>query len=76
MDYANLWNYFRDLYQQPGVEQVCSVDHVKQLYYAGLPEINPTRIVPKGPKIDFELPHNRDRLFPKQLHLDAQSTKC
>lgn len=54
-DYPNLWNYCRELYQYPGVQEVCSVDHVKRLYYAGLPELNPTRIVPQGPDIDFGL---------------------
>ena len=61
VDYPNLWNYSRDLYQQTGVSDVCRYDHVQQLYYAGLPEINPSRIVPIGPEIDFELLHNRDR---------------
>ena len=63
VDYPNLWNYFRDLYQQPGVKQMCSIDHVKHLYYAGLPELNPNRVVPKGPEINFDLPHDRDRRF-------------
>lgn len=53
VDYPNLWNYCRDLYQQPHVKEWCSIDHVKQLYYAGLPELNPNRVVPKGPDIDF-----------------------
>lgn len=35
VDYPNLWNYLRDLYQQQGVKTVCNVEHVKQLYYAG-----------------------------------------
>ncbi|MBD3884055.1 glutathione S-transferase family protein [Phormidium tenue FACHB-886] len=69
MDYPNLWNYLRDLYQQPGVKQICNADHVKQLYYAGLPELNPSRIVPVGPSIDFDLPHDRDRCFPAQSSL-------
>lgn len=52
-DFPNLWDYCRDLYQQPDVSEVCSVDHVKRIYYAGLPELNPSRIVPQGPGIDF-----------------------
>ncbi|HIK19243.1 MAG TPA: glutathione S-transferase family protein [Leptolyngbyaceae cyanobacterium M33_DOE_097] len=64
VDYPNLWNYLRDLYQQPGVKQMCSADHIKRLYYAGLPELNPNRIVPLGPAIDFDLPHDRDQRFP------------
>ena len=59
VDYPNLWNYCRDLYQQPGVHQMCDVSHVKQLYYAGLPELNLNRIVPKGADLNFDLPHDR-----------------
>lgn len=66
VNYPNLWNYLRDLYQHPGVKEICSADHVKQLYYAGLPELNPSRVVPVGPEIDFSLPHDRDRPFPAQ----------
>ncbi|PSR15952.1 glutathione-dependent reductase [filamentous cyanobacterium CCP3] len=62
VDYPNLWAYCRDLYQQPGVADWCSVEHVKQLYYAGLPELNPSGIVPAGPAIAYELPHDRARL--------------
>lgn len=54
------------MYQQPGVKQLCSADHVKQLYYAGLLELNPNRVIPVGPDIDFDLPHDRDRRFPAQ----------
>ncbi|MGF1568386.1 MAG: glutathione S-transferase family protein [Nodosilinea sp.] len=63
VDYPNLWNYCRELYQQPGIEDWCSIEHVKQLYYAGLPELNPSRIVPVGPAINFSQPHNRDRRY-------------
>ena len=62
VDYPNLWNYLKDLYQQPGVKEICNIDHVKQLYYAGLSQLNPTRIVPKGPVIDFDAPHDRAQL--------------
>lgn len=65
VDYPNLWNYLKDLYQQPGVKQTCNLDHIKRHYYRSHPKVNPTRIVPKGPLIDFDAPHNRDRLFAK-----------
>jgi len=55
VDYPNLWNYCRDLYQQPGIAEVCNVNHVKELYYRGIPEINPSGIVPIGAKINFDL---------------------
>ena len=62
VEFQHLWDYCRDLYQYSGVSSVCSVDHVKRLYYAGLPELNPSRIVPVGPDIDFGQPHNRQRI--------------
>lgn len=54
-DFPNLWNYCRKLYQYDDARSVCNIDHVKHLYYAGLPELNPSRIVPIGPQLDFDL---------------------
>ncbi len=64
-DYPNLWNYLKDLYQYPGVKETCNLDHIKRHYYKSHPKVNPTGIVPKGPEIDFDAPHNRHRLFEK-----------
>lgn len=61
VDYPNLWNYLKDLYQQPGVKETCNLDHIKRHYYKSHPKVNPTRIVPKGPLIDFDAPHNREQ---------------
>jgi glutathionyl-hydroquinone reductase len=47
-DYPYLWNYLLTLYEIPGVKEMCSVDHVKRLYYKGIPEINPNGIIPLG----------------------------
>jgi glutathionyl-hydroquinone reductase len=55
VDFPNLWAYCRQLYQYPTVRSVCNIDHVKRLYYSGLPELNPSRLVPVGPEINFEL---------------------
>jgi len=38
--------------------------HIKLHYYASHKTLNPTGIVPKGPDIDFSVPHGRDRLHP------------
>ena len=62
VDYPNLSNYLRELYQLPGIEQTVNLAHIKQHYYYSHTDINPTRIVPKGPELDFEVAHNRDRL--------------
>lgn len=61
VDYPNLWGYLRDIYQTPGVKETCNLDHIKQHYYRSHPKVNPTRIVPKGPIIDFDSLHDRDR---------------
>ncbi len=61
IDYPNLWNYLRDLYQVPGVAETVSLDHIKRHYYGSHRGINPTGIVPIGPAIDFAQPHDRGR---------------
>ncbi|KZL20230.1 Glutathionyl-hydroquinone reductase YqjG [Pseudovibrio axinellae] len=58
-DYPNLWGYLRDLYQEPGVAETVNMKHIKDHYYTSHNSINPTRITPVGPQIDFWLPHNR-----------------
>ena len=61
LDYPNLSAYTRDLYQQPGIAETVRLDHIKAHYYASHESINPTRIVPRGPEIDYSAPHDRDR---------------
>ena len=60
-DYPNLSNYLRDLYQMPGIAETVDMDHIKRHYYASHETVNPTRIVPKGPELNFNAPHDRDR---------------
>ncbi len=60
-DYPNLSNYTRDLYQVDGVAETVNLLHIKNHYYASHETVNPTRIVPKGPQIDYSVPHDRDR---------------
>lgn len=62
VDYPNLWNFVKELYQTPGIADTCNFDHIKRHYYESHETINPTRIVPKGPIVDFNEPHDRDRL--------------
>ena len=59
VDYPNLWGHLKDLYQQPGVADTVYIDHIKKHYYGSHESINPTRIVPKGPILDFTEPHDR-----------------
>ncbi len=58
-DYPNLSKYLRDLYQQPGIAKTVNMEHIKRHYYESHETINPSRVVPQGPVIDFTVPHNR-----------------
>ena len=60
-DYPNLSNYMRDLYQKPGIAETFNLDHTKRHYYFSHESINPTRIVPKGPDLNYMAPHDRER---------------
>lgn len=60
-NYPNLSNYLRDLYQTPGIAETVDMLHIKAHYYASHNMINPTRIVPKGPELDFTAAHDRNR---------------
>ncbi len=61
VDYPNLWGYTRDLYQQPGIAETVNTDQIKRGYYS-IVAVNPTKIVPAGPEIDFTAPHDRAQL--------------
>jgi len=61
-DYPNLWGYTRDLYQQPGISDTVDLAYNKTHYYGSHDSVNPTRIVPIGPEIDFTTAHNREHL--------------
>ena len=58
-DYPNLSNYLRDLYQQPGIARTVNMEHIKRHYYESHTSINPSRVVPNGPDIDYKTPHDR-----------------
>ena len=39
-----------------------NLDQTKRHYYGSHESVNPTRIVPKGPAIDYLAPHGREHL--------------
>jgi putative glutathione S-transferase len=58
-----LWAYARDLFQTPGFGDTTDFVQIKQHYYIVHTEINPTRIVPKGPDVSgWVAPHGREQL--------------
>ncbi|VAW95406.1 Glutathione S-transferase, omega [hydrothermal vent metagenome] len=61
-DYPNLSGYLRELYQLPGIAETVDFTHIKRHYYYSHTSINPTRIVPLGPRLDLEASHNRQHL--------------
>lgn len=58
-DYPNLWAYTRELYQMPGVRETTHFDHIVRHYFYSHDMINPYRILPISPQIDFDAPHGR-----------------
>jgi putative glutathione S-transferase len=59
IDYPNLWAYTRALYQRPGIAATVNMTHIKGHYYESHKRVNPSGIVPIGPRIDFDAPHGR-----------------
>lgn len=71
VDFSNLWDYTRELYQHPGVAGTVALDEIKRHYYMTQVSINPTRIVPLGPELDFAAPHGRGSAPADAAHLVA-----
>ena len=61
-DLPALWGFVRDVFQTPGVRETCRLGYIKTHYYWSQTSVSPTRIVPLGPTIDFDAPHDRARL--------------
>ena len=59
VDFPELWDYTRTLYQVPGVAETVHFDHIKTHYYGSHRTINPTGIIPAGPRVDFTTPTRR-----------------
>ena len=52
-DYRHLQPYLKKLYHHPGIKQIVNFEHIKQHYYYSHKNINPTQIVPVGPRLDL-----------------------
>lgn len=49
VDYKNLHRYMQDMLEVPAIKDTCNIDHIKRHYYYSHEQINPYRIIPKGP---------------------------
>ncbi|WP_171208824.1 MULTISPECIES: glutathione S-transferase family protein [unclassified Ruegeria] len=61
IDYPNLWAYTRELYQWPGVAETVNMNHIVRHYHFSHESINPHRIIPVNPQLDYLEPHMRDQ---------------
>jgi putative glutathione S-transferase len=61
IDYPHLWRYTRDLYRQPGIAATVAMEQIKRHYYTTHDFLNPSRIIPDGPAIDFMAPPDAAR---------------
>ena len=59
VDYPNIWGFTRDVYQLPGVAETVNIAHIKSHYFQSHTHINPFGIVPDGPLLNFDDPHER-----------------
>ena len=59
VDYPALWAYTRELYQWPGVAETVNMAHIVRHYHYSHESINPHRIIPVNPDIDWWEPHGR-----------------
>lgn len=59
IDYPHVWAYTRALYQMPGIAPTVHMDHIVRHYHYSHDTINPNRILPINPVLDFMAPHNR-----------------
>jgi len=65
IDYPNLWAYTRELYQHPGISDTVNIQHIIRHYHFSHDTINPNRIIPTNPILDWNQPHGRDtKLYP------------
>ena len=60
IDYPNLWAYTRELYQHPGISNTLNIQHIIRHYHFSHDTINPNRIIPTNPILDWNQPHGRD----------------
>ena len=60
IDYPNLWAFTRELYQWPGLSDTVNLDHIVRHYHYSHTTINPYRIIPINPVLDYDEPHGRD----------------
>lgn len=66
IDFPNIWNYAKDLYQTAGFGDTTDFESIKKGYQLGSHSQNPNQILAKGPDTSIWLePHDRTRFLTK-----------
>lgn len=61
-EYPSLSSYLRELYQRPGIARACDIATMKRGVYSKAGPVGANGIIPAGPVIDLNRPHDRGRL--------------
>lgn len=59
VDFPNIWAYTRELFQFAGVAETVNMNHIVRHYHYSHETINPNRIIPTNPVLDFMESHRR-----------------
>ena len=61
IDYPNLLNFCREIYQLPKIGSTVNMKHIKMHYFTNYKDLNTYAIIPKGNNFiaELEKPHNR-----------------
>nr|WP_245445832.1 glutathione S-transferase family protein [Mesorhizobium kowhaii] len=73
VEYPALWDYSRFLYQLPAVRPTVDFDHIRGHYYQSHPWLNPSRVVPIGPRRNFDGLSDRDDVRWRSLDRGVRS---
>jgi len=65
IEYPNLQNYVKEIYQMKKINECINFTHIKLCYFSSK-KYNPSLIIPKGPELDFDSPHNRSTIGSKK----------
>jgi putative glutathione S-transferase len=63
IDFPNLLNYVKDIYQLPCIHKTVNMTHIKDHYYGSHTHLNTYGIVPVGKPVDYRQAHDRETIF-------------
>lgn len=58
-DFHHLYNYIKSIYQLEGIASTCNFNEIKEHYFKSHAYKNSHRVIPIGPLIELDTPHDR-----------------